>query len=744
MTDQFSSGGPRIYRTRGGADIQHAAVHHPYDGAADILFDRLDSHLGVLLCSDFEYPGRYTRWDIGFYDPPLQVAARGRAVTIAALNARGEVLLPAIGERLERLEAVATLTVEAGRLEVRVAEPTTHFPEELRSRQHSVFSVLRAMVELFAAPDDPHLGLYGAFGYDLAFQFEAIPLQLPRDLGQRDLVLYLPDRILVVDHYRQQAQWHEYDIAFGNRSTAGLPRDGTVVAYRPAEGVEPSADHPPGAYAETVRKAKEAFRRGDLFEVVPGQTFFEPCPAPPSALFRRLRRVNPSPYGFLMNLGQSEYLVGSSPEMFVRVESRGVRDAAGQARNAWMIETCPISGTIARGPDAIGDARQILALLQSKKDEAELTMCTDVDRNDKSRVCVPGSVRVIGRRQIEMYSRLIHTVDHVVGELAEGYDALDGFLSHAWAVTVTGAPKLWAMRFIERHETSPRRWYGGAVGVINFNGHMNTGLTLRTVRIADGMAAIRAGATLLYDSDPEAEDAECRLKASALRDAIRSGSAPQPVAVAAAGAEAVGTGRRLLLVDHQDSFVHTLANYFRQTGAQVETLRPDAAREALVGRPARPDLVVLSPGPGRPDDFGTAETIRAALDAGAPIFGVCLGLQGLVEALGGRLRVLDYPMHGKATTVRTFGGRLFDNLPSDRFEVGRYHSLHAARASLPPALRIVAETVAPEDGEPVIMAVEHTSLPLAAVQFHPESIMTLNGEIGFGIIRNVVARLCAG
>src|SRR5690606_23233779 len=127
----------------------------------------------------------------------------------------------------------------------------------------------------------------------------------------------------------------------------------------------------------------------------------------------------------------------------------------------------------------IEDEAQIRKLLNSKKDEAELTMCSDVDRNDKSRICEPGSVRVIGRRQIELYSRLIHTVDHIEGRLREGMDALDAFLSHAWAVTVTGAPKLWAMDFIEKHEKSPRAWYGGAIGAILFNGDLNTGLTLR-------------------------------------------------------------------------------------------------------------------------------------------------------------------------------------------------------------------------------------------------------------------------
>ena len=122
------------------------------------------------------------------------------------------------------------------------------------------------------------------------------------------------------------------------------------------------------------------------------------------------------------------------------------------------------------------------SLLASAKEESELTMCTDVDRNDKARVCEPGSVRVLGRRQIEMYSRLIHTVDHVEGYLRAGFDALDAFLCHTWAVTVTGAPKNWAIRFVEQNEASPRAWYGGAVGHVAFDGSLNTGLTLRTVR----------------------------------------------------------------------------------------------------------------------------------------------------------------------------------------------------------------------------------------------------------------------
>jgi anthranilate synthase len=342
-------------------------------------------------------------------------------------------------------------------------------------------------------------------------------------------------------------------------------------------------------------------------------------------------------------------------------------------------------------------------------------------------------VRVIGRRQIEMYSRVIHTVDHVEGHLREGFDALDAFLAHAWEVTVTGAPKTWAMQFIEDHEKSARAWYGGAVGLLGFDGNMNTGLTLRTIRVKDGVAEVRAGATLLYDSDPDEEERETRIKAAAFIDAIRR---PRGPAVEAAATSArPGEGRRILLVDHQDSFVHTLANYFRQTGAEVLTLRSGFAASTL--DELSPDLVVLSPGPGRPRDFGVAGTLAAVIARGVPAFGVCLGLQGMVEHFGGTLGVLAYPMHGKASRIRVLGGRLFEGLPKE-FTAGRYHSLFAEVDALPSCLRVTAET---EDG--VVMAVEHVDLPLDAVQFHPESIMTLDDEVGLRLIRNVVTRAVA-
>jgi len=710
------------YTTRGGIRIQRETWIGPYEREHDTLAHTLDDRRGVLLSSSFEFPGRYTRLDMGFVDPPLVLTARGREFTVEALNARGRVLIPDIGEALAGLATVEMSHIGEDRVTGAVIESDTRFPEERRSRQPSIFSVLRTLNDLFGSGEDEHLGFYGAFGYDLVFQFEPMQLKLPRPEDQRDLVLYLPDEILIVDHMRQHSAIHRYEFEVAGHSTRGLPRATPPAGYRAeaAEPIPPGSDHGPGEYAALVRKAKESFVRGDLFEVVCGQLLSTRCPDPPSTVFSRLRQANPAPYGALINLGEGEFLVSASPEMYVRVEGK-------------RIETCPICGTIRRGRDALEDSERIRELLNSQKDESELTMCTDVDRNDKSRVCVPGSVKVIGRRQIEIYSRLIHTVDHVEGQLAPEFDALDGFLSHAWAVTVTGAPKLWAIRFIEEEERSARRWYGGAIGRVTFDGNINTGLTLRTMRMKDGIAEIRAGATLLFDSDPEAEEAECQLKAAALLGAIRGPG--QIMAQPTATKARVGGGRKVLLIDHEDSFVHTLAGYIRTTGATVTTLRHDFARQQL-REGLRPDLVVLSPGPGRPADFAIGETLDLLIEKQLPVFGVCLGLQGIVEYFGGSLGVLDVPMHGKPSVVQALPGRLLRGLP-ERFTVGRYHSLFAERGSFPAVLSATAET---EDG--VIMAVEHKSLPIAAVQFHPESVMTSPGEIGMPILETALSVLC--
>jgi anthranilate synthase len=184
----------------------------------------------------------------------------------------------------------------------------------------------------------------------------------------------------------------------------------------------------------------------------------------------------------------------------------------------------------------------------------------------------------------------------------------------------------------------------------------------------------------------------------------------------------------VLLIDHDDSFVHMLADYFRQVGADVTVVRHIHALDMLARRPW--DLLVLSPGPGRPEDFKIASTIDAALARKLPIFGVCLGVQAIGEYFGGQLGQLATPAHGRPSQVTVKGGRLMQNLP-DEIIIGRYHSLHVERDSMPESLVVTATT---DDG--VAMAIEHRSLPVGGVQFHPESLMSLGGEVGLRIVEN--------
>lgn len=702
-------------KTQGGIEIEYTQQELNYQQGIDTLLEHLNTQRGALFASSFEYPGRYTCWDIGFYNPPLALVCKQNLVQIEALNQRGIILLAFIIPLFKKEDYLRIIANSKAIIEIQIQKSEQVFSEEARSLQPSVFTVLRLILAFFKLEHEVYLGLYGAFGFDLIFQFENLEQHKERELAQRDMVLYLPDEIFIWNHRKEEAFVRRYEFQFQELSTKPFAREGKTSIYKYPNKPQTQGDHLPGEYAQVVNKAKKHFACGDLFEVVPSQTFYTHYTEQPSALFKQMRLLNPSPYGFFINLGEEEYLVGASPEMYVRVQGK-------------RVETCPISGTIQRGADAIEDAQNIQILLDSKKEESELTMCTDVDRNDKSRICEAGSVRVIGRRQIEMYSRVIHTVDHVEGTLRENFDAVDAFLTHMWVVTVTGAPKIWALNFIEQHEKSPRKWYAGAVGWLGFDGNLNTGLVLRTVRIEQGIAEIRVGATLLYDSVPELEEQETRLKAAAFLEMLQK---KQLNIQKKKELPLTGAGKHVLLIDHQDSFVHTLANYMRQTGAKVSTIRFDKALSYLQEK--KYDLVVLSPGPGKPSDFNLSKTIETVVAQRIPLFGVCLGLQGIVEHFGGVLDVLDYPMHGKSSIIKVVQpSSLFANL-GDQFKAGRYHSLHARKNTIPKELQVTALS---DDG--IVMAISHHQLPIHAVQFHPETILSLVNQAGLNIITNLM------
>jgi len=704
---------PETYSTPSGIAVTRTISNVSYARGLKGLLKKMDTQRGIYLSSGYEFPGRYSRWDVGAVAPPLEIIARGRDITIRPLSERGRVITQLLEPVLAPHPHWEHFSNDDGVLRGELKTLPQLFSEEERSKQPSAFSVVRALLKEFNHPLSARLALVGAFGYDLLLQFDPIERKLPRH-DVKDLHLFLCDDIYFMDRKKERIERYQFDFARGDVTTSGLAH--TAEKLKRAKKIKPGAivsDHTAEEYMAKVERVREGMRQGDYYEVVLRQTFRAPYSGSPSELFEKIQHASPSPYEFFLQLGE-EQLIGASPEMFVRIEGR-------------RIETCPIAGTARRTGDPLRDADNIRELLNSRKEESELTMCTDVDRNDKSRIAVPGSVKVIGRKLIESYAGVFHTVDHVEATIAEGFDSLDAFLSHMWAVTIIGAPKKWAAQAVENLEKTARGWYGGAVGMISMDGDINTGITIRTVHLRDGVAAYSAGATLLYDSDPASEHNECAMKATGFFRALNAEKKAEP---GYAPRAEEGSGVRLLLVDNEDCFIHTLSNYARQTGAEVITYRTGFPLE-LIDK-LQPSLILVSPGPGRPSDFGVPELVRYAAKLEIPVFGVCLGLQGMVEAFGGELGVLGYPMHGKPSLVRNRGVGVFEGLPGE-FHVGRYHSLYAIPEKLPAVLEVTAES---EDG--VIMGVRHRELPMEAVQFHPESILTLGGSCGLKLMENVV------
>ena len=256
MTIEVLENGAEKFVTAGGVTIVRERHDTPYAGAIEAYVDGLNSRRGAVFSSNYEYPGRYTRWDTAIIDPPVVISARGRAMRIEALNARGEILLPIIGKAVSALKEITLTQTSKQRLALTVAEPGRVFTEEERSRVPSVFTVLRAITALFRTEQDSNLGLYGAFGYDLAFQFDPVDYSLKRAESQRDLVLYLPDEILVVDHHQAKA-WHDrYDYSGNGFSTEGLPRDSKAEPFKPSDRIPPRGDH-------VARRICEARHQGD-------------------------------------------------------------------------------------------------------------------------------------------------------------------------------------------------------------------------------------------------------------------------------------------------------------------------------------------------------------------------------------------------------------------------------------------------------------------------------------------------
>ncbi|HYJ61677.1 MAG TPA: anthranilate synthase component I family protein [Actinomycetota bacterium] len=381
---------------------------------------------------------------------------------------------------------------------------------------------LTAFAHALRAPRTPDLppltgGLMGCLAYEAASLLDGHPVPHRDDAPCPPITLLVIDRAVVFDHWRQRLVLVAHAPAEGyDDAVAALHRLAEAVAGAPplpllqmddaATGAPGEPNMPDEHYRGMVATFQEHILAGDIFQGVPSRRLAFPAADGAFPIYRRLRVTNPAPYMFFLRAGELE-LAGSSPEPLVRVEGR-------------RVSTRPIAGTRPRGATEVSDRLLEHELLADPKERAEHAMLVDLARNDLGRVCAPGSVVPTELMLVERFSKVMHIVSTVEGDLREDVHPLDALAVTFPAGTVTGAPKRRAMELIADHEPTARGAYAGAVGYLTFAGDLDFCLTIRTAQIVGGVATVQAGAGVVYDSDPETELRETTAKAAALLPAI--------------------------------------------------------------------------------------------------------------------------------------------------------------------------------------------------------------------------------
>ncbi|PYE81384.1 anthranilate synthase component I [Pseudoroseicyclus aestuarii] len=477
--DGFEAGRNQIVWTRLAADLDTpVSLMLKLSGAGKHAF-MLESVTGG------EIRGRYS---IVGMNPDLIWECRGETSRInRAARWDDDAFEPAEGPPLEVLRAL-------------LAESEIDLPEELPAAS---------------------AGLFGYLGYDMIRLVERLPNCPPDVLGLPDAVMLRPSVVAVLDGVKGDVilvapAWADSGLSAraayaqaAERVTDAIraldrpvPLDARSLAGEAEPVGEPVSNFTREGYKAAVETAKEYIRAGDIFQVVPSQRWAVPFAEPPFALYRSLRRTNPSPFMFYFNFGGYQ-VVGASPEILVRVMDGEVT-------------VRPIAGTRPRGATPEEDRANEASLLADEKERAEHLMLLDLGRNDVGRVAKIGTVRPTESFVIERYSHVMHIVSNVVGELAEDQDALSAFFAGMPAGTVSGAPKVRAMEIIDELEPEKRGVYGGGLGYFSARGDMDMCIALRTGVVKDGTLYVQAGGGVVYDSDPEGEFMETVHKSGAL------------------------------------------------------------------------------------------------------------------------------------------------------------------------------------------------------------------------------------
>ena len=529
----------RIHRARPGQIIpmvREIDITCPVEFFARLSDYGRKRHCCLLESRDYLTEGDAGELTFGTADPALYLTGRGDRFRIDALTPTGRRMLTYLAEHRQRFAFCQTVEFAPECITGQLRPNDRIMDEQSRLKSTNQMDVLRAVgfaFELASKPFRVTCGLVGALSYDFIDQFEKLPANEHDILDNPDYELYFADNIFLMDHRKGRGyvivnaiitngdrdeicrQANECFDSYVERAAAERP------APRPATEVSAlsDTDTTQAEYEAMVQQAKRHILDGDIFQVVLSRTITEPCPAEPLDVYRQLRKLNPSPYMFYINT-PSTVLMGASPELNLRVSGT----------NGRAVEIRPIAGTKPRGringkidPDT--DIRNEAELKLDRKELAEHMMLVDLARNDIARVAQPGS-RIVNEMLItERYESVMHLVSNVKGKLRSDTDALSAYLATMNMGTLTGAPKIEAMKIIRQLEKNKRGYYGGAVMYLTVDGQFDSCITIRSLQIRDQTAYIRAGAGIVHDSVPTTEFQETEHKAQSCLKAVRTAAA---------------------------------------------------------------------------------------------------------------------------------------------------------------------------------------------------------------------------
>lgn len=487
-----------------------ATLRLPYTDTLS-LYQRVRGSAPSCLFESASPVDKSSRLSVVGYEPSLEFNGKDDRLVLRLLQPRGGVFYDFVKTEF----ASFVENEQAGRLELHIPKAPFDGPEEERLERQNIVQPLRRLLAAFKTGDKNFMGFYGAFAYRFVYLFEDIAWERP--CPEPDFHLFLFDNILLVNHLTQDLTLYvsRDDESEAERETA----DFRARFLAKPDQAEAAPDFQIGKFARTpddetfmrqVERGVQLCNEGELLEIVLSRKLSAPVSGDLLPLYKKYRSINPSPYLFFFDFGD-EILLGASPELMLRYEN-------GRATLR------PISGSVRRSGDPIEDHHLMMELLNSPKENSELDMLIDLGRNDLARICKPG-IHIDDYRIIEKYSHVTHTVAQVSGELEARYSGFDALIASLNAGTLTGAPKIAAMEYIEKIEQHTRGYYGGSIGWLLLDGDVNTAITIRTAHIRDGLLTFCAGATLLYESVPENELKETRIKAGAFMAAVSEMSA---------------------------------------------------------------------------------------------------------------------------------------------------------------------------------------------------------------------------